>query len=228
MAMAPPLSYVVLKTRKQPGLGGKWDSPDRIHAEGLSLSCFSEDSEFEPTTDLKLLYDENQLYGMFRVQDQHVSCCEREYQADVTRDTCVAAYLQPNPDSGYLALEMNCCGTLRATYFEEPSIEKGGLSGKILPLPWKDGYQIRIYPSQFGLVERENETPMTWNLEFVIPFSIFEAYTGLLRPLRENPWYANFYKCATRCSHPHRASWAPLYNGVSFHQPECFAPLYFS
>lgn len=228
MAMAPPLSYVVLKTRKQPGIGGKWDSPDRIHAEGLSLSCFSEESTFEPVTDLKLLYDEHQLYGMFQVQDQYVVCREKEYQGDVTRDACVAAYLQPNPDGGYLALEMNCCGTLRARYFEEPSDGKGALQGKVVPLPWKDGYQIRIYTSQFGTIAEENTNSLTWTLEFVIPFSIFETYTGLHRPLRENPWRANFYKCAKECSHPHRASWVPLENGVSFHQPECFAPLYFS
>ncbi|MCK5863130.1 MAG: carbohydrate-binding family 9-like protein [Candidatus Hydrogenedentes bacterium] len=228
MAMAPPLSYIVLKTRKQPGIGGRWDSPDRIHAEDLSLSNFCDDTGFKPTTDLKLLYDDTQIYGMFRVQDQYVVCREKEYQSDVTHDACVAAYFQPNPESGYLALEMNCCGTLRASYFEEANIEKGGLSGRIVPLPWRDGYQIRIYTSQFGTVESEIVNSITWQLEFVIPFSIFETYTGLLRPIRENPWRANFYKCTTQSSHPHRSSWAPLYNGISFHQPECFSPLYFS
>ena len=228
MAIAPPLSYVILKTRKQPGLGGKWDSPDRVHAEELELSCFTEESTFRPKTDLKLLYDEHNLYGMFRVHDQYVVCRESEYQADVTRDACVAAYLQPDPDSGYLALEMNCCGALRARYFEEASLEKGSLPGKITPLPWKDGYKIRIYTSQFGLITTENEASMDWQLEFVIPFSVFEQYTGLRYPLRDHPWLANFYKCTKESSHPHRASWAPLYNGISFHQPECFAPLYFS
>ena len=228
MAIAPPLSYVVLKTRKQPGLGGRWDSPDRIHAEELSLSCFTEESTFQPKTDLKLLYDEHNLYGMFRVHDQYVVCYENEYQADVTRDASVGVYLQPGIDSGYLALEMNCSGTLRARYFEEASIEKGALPGKIVPLPWKDGYKIRIYTSQFGPITTEKEQPMLWQLEFVIPFSIFEPYIALRHPLRKSPWFANFYKCAKACSHPHRASWAPLCNGISFHQPECFAPIYFS
>lgn len=228
MAMAPPLSYVVLRTRKQPGIGGRWDSPDRIHAEELALTHFTDGSTFEPRTSLKLLYDTQNLYGMFQVEDQYVLCQEKEYQGDVTQDACVAAYLQPNPDKGYLALEMNCCGTLRARYFEEPTVEKGGLGGKMIPLPWKDGYQIRIYPSQFGAIDVEIKQPIVWSLEFVVPFSVLETYTGILPPPRENPWYANFYKCAKTCSHPHRASWAPLYNGVSFHQPECFAPLYFA
>ncbi len=228
MAIAPALSYVVLKTRKQPGLGGKWNNPDRIHAEELSLTHVADDSTFQPQTDLKLLYDDTNLYGVFRVQDQYVLCRETEYQADVTRDACVAAYLQPNPDSGYLALEMNCCGVLRARYYEEPSTAKGKLPGKIVHLPWRDGHQIRIYTSRFGAVASEIAEPMTWYLEFVVPFSVLERYAGPIQSLREQPWRANFYKCASSCSHPHRVSWAPLHDGVSFHQPDCFAPLYFS
>ncbi|HDP34620.1 MAG TPA: hypothetical protein ENN29_05865 [Candidatus Hydrogenedentes bacterium] len=228
MAVASELSYVALKTRRQPGIGGKWNSPDRTHAEELSLTYFCEDSEFRPQTDLKLLYDAQHLYGVFRVRDQYVYCAETEYQADVTRDASVAAYFQASPDGGYLAFEMNCCGTLRARYFEEPSVEKGALPGRIAQLPWKDGHQVRIYTSQFGAIESEIPEPMTWYLEFVIPFALFEKYTIVNRPLRDNPWRANFYKCASRCSHPHRASWSPLRDGVSFNQPESFAPLYFA
>ncbi len=228
MAVTSTLSYVVLKTRKQPGIGGKWKSPDRIHAEELSINYFCDDSTFKPQTDVKLLYDDKQLYGVFRVRDQYVLCRETEYQADVTRDTCVAAYFQPDPEKGYLALEMNCCGALRARYYEEPSDAIGALTGKIIHLPWRDGYKIRVYTSHFGTVESEIAEPLTWYLEFVIPFSVFETYTGIVKPLRQHPWRVNFYKCASSCSHPHRASWAPLESGVSFHQPDSFAPLYFS
>lgn len=227
MAVAPPLCYHVLKTKKQVGIGGKWESPDRVHAESLRIEHFCPDSVHTPCTELKLLYDAENLYGVFRVQDRYVLCRQSEYQADVTRDACVSAYLRPKPERGYLALDINCCGVLRAQYIEEPDKSNNTHPMKIVPLPWKHGHQIRIYTSQFGTVDPEKTDEMTWYVEFVLPFSVVESYVGPLAPF-EQPWHANFYKSCTACSHPHRASWAPLTDGVSFHQPDCFQPIHFA
>lgn len=228
MAVAPALSYRIHKTCKQPGFGGKWDSPDRLHAETLTIAHAYGEHGKVPQTKLKMLYDETQLYGVFMVQDQYVLSLETEYQSDVAQDACVAAYLQPRPEQGYLALEMNCCGVLRAHYIEEwDSADSGARPHKVVVLPWKQGHQIRIYTTQFGVVSPEVTEPMTWYVEFVIPFSVFESYVGPLNIPSGNPWRANFFKCAGRCSHPHRVSWAPLLEGISFHQPDAFAPIYF-
>ncbi len=228
MAVAPPACYRVFKTRKRVGIGGKWESPDRIHADSLSIAHFCADSASTPQSDLKMLYDDENLYGVFRVHDAYVLCRETEYQSDVTRDASVSAYFQPKPDRGYLALDINCCGTLRAHYIEEPAGDRNSTPVKIVSLPWKHGHQIRIYTSQFGTIAPEKTGPMTWYVEFVLPFSIVEHYVGPLPALSEHPWHANFYKSCSACSHPHRGSWAPLTGGVSFHQPACFQPIHFA
>lgn len=228
MAVAPTLCYRVLKTRKQPGIGGKWKSPDRLHAEILRLEHSCDSSTFRPDVELKMLYDTENLYGVFRVRDQYVLCRESEYQGDVTQDACVSAWFQPVPDGGYLTLDINCCGTLRAYYIEENNETDVRLPSRIVPLPWKKGHQIRVYASQFGLVNAEITEPMTWYVEFVLPFGVVEDYVGPLPPLSEHPWRANFYKSASACSHPHRVSWAPLPDGDGFHQTDCFGPLYFA
>jgi hypothetical protein len=86
---------------------------------------------------------------------------------------------------------------------------------------------MRIFHSLPKIVDPEIRSPLTWLVEYGIPFSLFSQYLGsAVRPSGAS-WRANLYKCADECSHPHWASWAPLGEELNFHQPDRFGLLEF-
>jgi hypothetical protein len=75
-------------------------------------------------------------------------------------------------------------------------------------------------------VSPEITGPVTWILEFFVPFALLEKYAGPLGDLAGREWSANFFKCGDETSHPHWVSWQPL-PSLNFHLPECFGVIHF-
>ena len=71
-------------------------------------------------------------------------------------------------------------------------------------------------------------TPQEWILEYNLPFGLFQAYLGELRPTAGMRWRGNFFKCGDDTSHPHWASWSPIGEALNFHQPDTFGALEFA
>jgi hypothetical protein len=218
--------YTVRKTIERPGFGGKWDSPSRRHAHELEIADFLPgQSDFRPETHLKMLYDEERLYGVFRVQDRYVRSTHTAYQSDVYEDSCVEVFLQPKPDKGYFTFEMNCCGYLLSYYIEDPAPADGRFA-RYTEIPWHQGHRVNVYGSFPHTVDPEIGEHVLWYLEFSVPWTYFEDYVGTLGDIPGSAWRANFQKCCFGCSHPHGASWAPV-RGETFHSPDDFGTLLF-
>jgi hypothetical protein len=79
-----------------------------------------------------------------------------------------------------------------------------------------------------SVVEPEIDEPTTWSLQYHIPRSFLETFSGPLGDLAGQTWRANFYKCADDTSHPHWATWSPIENELNFHLPQYYAPIRFS
>lgn len=188
--------YNILLTNSVPEMQGLWDGETWCQVQPLTIDCFRpEGSDHRPQTQCKLLYDEHNIYGIFRVEDQYVYSVHTGFQSDVWKDSCVEFFVQPPNSSGYFNFEFNCGGALLASYVTDSTRLDDGSLKECIPLTPDDDVQIRRYASLPSVVEPEIPTPLVWTLEFSIPFSVLEMYAGPLMPVKGQTWRTNFYKC---------------------------------
>jgi len=205
---------------------GLWDGAFWRQAKHLSVGCFRpEGSDHRPRTFCKLFYNEQNIFGIFRVEDQYVRCIHTRFQSDVWKDSCVEFFVQTKNGEGYFNFEFNCGGALLASYVTDPT-RVGCSLEKYIPLTPNDDQQIQRYTSLTPIVEPEITKPVVWTLEFSIPLIVLAKYAGQKGTLKEKIWHANFYKCGNETSHPHWASWTPL-SACNFHDPASFGQIEF-
>ncbi len=219
-------TYTVKWANPLPHLSAAWEDPAWKVAEAAELRHFRpEGSAHRPRTSLRLLHDAHGLRGIYQVQDQFVRSIRTHYMDEVWKDSCVEIFLQPKPDAGYFNLEMNAGGAHLCCYIEGPERAPDGFK-KFTRLPAPIGQRIEVRSSFPRVVDPEIVEPVTWQLNFFVPFDVFEYYVGALGEIRGQSWRGNFYKCGDEVSHPHWASWAPV-DAFNFHLPHCFGTLCF-
>jgi hypothetical protein len=205
---------------------GEWKGHVWREVLPLSVDCRRpEGSPHHPRTFCKLLYNDTNIYGIFRVEDQYVRAVHTRFQSEVWEDSCVEFFVQPKFGGGYFNFEFNCGGALLASYVTNPTRVNGVLQ-EFQPLTPADDRQIRRFSSLVGLVDPEIPEPVVWLLEFSIPFAVLEKYAGPIQAVAGQIWRANFYKCGNETSHPHWLSWAPL-RERNFHDPASFGSIEF-
>jgi Carbohydrate-binding family 9 len=220
------VTYVVQWIESLPDLSASWNDPAWKVAETAELKHFRpEGSAYRPRTSLRLLHDGRALRGIYQVHDQFVRSVRTLYMDEVWKDSCVEIFLQPKPDAGYFNLEMNAGGAHLCCYIEDPERVPGGFK-KFTRLPGEIGQKIKVQSSLPKVVDPEIAEPLTWQLNFLLPFDVLENYIGPLGEVRGRSWRGNFYKCGDEGSHPHWASWAPV-DVFNFHLPRCFGTLCF-
>jgi len=229
-AEAPVASpeYAIAKAAERPALKGKWDEGVWKGVEALEIGHFyrTDVSGHRPKTQAKVLYDEKGLYIHFRVEDQYVRSIETAYHGRVWEDACVEFFVAPVAGRGYFNFEINCGGTMLLSYKENPEWKGATLRGSE-SVPLELAKTVEIFHSMPETVEPEISEPVVWQVEYHIPFSVFEAYLGELGAVSGQTWRANFYKCAENNSHPHWASWSLITADLNFHLPEFFSEIHF-
>jgi hypothetical protein len=206
-----------------------WERPQWQAAETLEITHFSwEDSGHRPCTQARLLYDEQALSIIFRVEDCYVRAVAERFQDSVCTDSCVEFFVAPRPDSqAYFNFEVNCGGTM--LLHRCPSAAERAQGRATENVSDADGATIRIATTLPKIVEPELTTPTTWAVEYRVPFVLFAQYFGAQTPVPGTQWKGNFYKCGDRTSHPHWGSWAPVDTpNPSFHQPDFYQSLVFA
>ncbi len=218
--------YKILFTRQIPEMRGFWDGIVWRKAQPLSLECFRpEGSDFRPRASCKLLYNEQNIFGIFHVDDRFVRCVHTEFQSDVWKDSCVEFFVHPEKSGGYFNFEFNCGGALLSSYVKD-STRVGNSLKDYIPLDQSDQQLIQRHASLPQIVEPEITKRVVWTLEFTLPFAVLKRYTGLPRLMKGAVWRANFYKCGNETSHPHWVSWQPL-SARNFHEPKSFGQIKF-
>ena len=222
------MTYLIRRVKSAPEFTGSWDGPAWKTANVLDIAHFRpESSPHRPVTKAKILYDQNELYLLFKVDDRYVRCVHTTYQGSVCRDSCVEFFVEPKADKGYFNFELNCGGTLLLYYIEDPELAGKGFKKHVL-VDKNLADLMRRYHSMPATVSPEIKSPVEWKVEYSIPFKLFERYVGPLGEVRGQTWRANLYKCGDDTSHPHWASWSPIGERLSFHQPKFFAPIRFA
>lgn len=203
-----------------------WDKPQwrRADTAGIALFMGARPSHI-PKTRVRLLYDSDNIYVCFRVEDRFVRAIAAEYNGKVWEDGCVEFFLTPSADisSGYFNVETNCIGTI--LMHSQPVPDRD-----ITPLPVELISQIEIATSlpKGRIIDPEQAGAVTWTLEYRLPLAILKRYRLVMQPGQGVKWRANFYKCAETNSHPHWLTWSKVENSTpNFHLPQFFGTLEF-
>lgn len=214
--------------RRAPGpmtIDGNWDKPAWKNAPAVELTHYMGDKPAHfPQTQAKVLYDDQALYVIFRVEDRYVRAVARQHDNPVCLDSCVEFFFVPGMDveKGYFNLEMNCGGTMLFHFQMVPRKDS-------VPLSDADLARMKVAHTMPKNVDPEVTAPTTWVVEYRLPLEILTKYCSELhKPAPGVTWRANFYKCADNTSHPHWLTWSKVENPhPDFHLPRFFGTLRF-
>ena len=184
-----------------------------------------ERTSHRPVTEVRLLYDDMALYGLFCVQDRYVRCVREGLQVPVCRDSCVELFVQPGGRGGYFNFEFNCGGAALASYITDQRRTPDGFAD-FARLSVAECRRIELGHTLDGPIDPEIEHPLDWALACRIPFGLIESYSGVPPPRPGVVWRGNAYKCGDETSHPHWAAWSPVPE-LNFHDPQAFGDLLF-
>ncbi len=214
-------SYLVKKAVGPVDISAEWDSPAWANAVTQKLEIvFPKSSSHHPCTEVRMTYDDQNIYGLFQVKDQYVRAVQQHDQGSVCTDSCVEFFVRPGGQKKYFNFEMNCGGTL--LLFDNIDFR----AGQYKPVPQEDLDTVKRFHTLPKIVDPEIQEPTTWRLGFAIPISFFVKYAGVDPKLSGQTWYANFTKCGDKTSHPHWLSWIKL-SKCDFHLAAEFGELIF-
>ncbi|NCB07279.1 MAG: hypothetical protein EOM73_03850 [Bacteroidia bacterium] len=199
------MSYLIKRAPGAVALDAPWEGSVWDNAVPLKLEiAFERSTDHRPDTRVKMLYDDNYIYGLFQVKDQYVKAVATENQQQVCLDSCVEFFVKPAGAERYFNFEMNCGGIILLYHVKDCR------SGDYVPVPEEDLKTIRLFHTLPSLITEEITEPVTWRLGFAIPIAFFEKYSKINPKLSGQKWTANFTKCADKTSHPHWLSWQNL------------------
>lgn len=203
-----------------------WDAPLWRKLNIATIDKFhSKSTDHHPETQVRIGYDQHNIYVMFQVKDAYVRSLHTEYNSKVNEDTCVEWFLQPPNSKGYYNFEMNAGGTLHVNYIIDPTRDKNGKRKNIKPIPEDHANIILIKSTLPSIVDPEIKDSITWHLSMIIPFKFFDLYTPV-KKINSSIWRGNLYKCGDLTSHPHWGCWNPV-KELNFHQPKHFGEFRF-
>ncbi|MFI4910053.1 MAG: carbohydrate-binding family 9-like protein [Sedimentisphaeraceae bacterium JB056] len=225
MTEKQPKSYTVKKLTSEMPIDGNWDKPQWQNTEPLELTLYMGDKpEHFPVVKAKMAYDDDNVYVIFKVDDNYIKATTTENQGPVCRDSCVEFFFTPNSDTstGYMNMETNCCGKILFYYQKERGVGAVKVADSDLE-------KIEIAHSlPYESITEEIKSPKTWTLEYRIPIEVIKTYTTVEKPESGVLWKANFYKCGDKTSKPHWLTWSFVDKPKpDFHVPNCFGTLKF-
>lgn len=211
--------YEVLAAEKEMIINADWNKAIWKSTKSVKLENFmGERPDHFPAVEMKMRYDKNNIYVIFKVVDRYVRAIAKETNGNVWEDSCVEFFFTPGEDTktGYFNLETNCIGTFLMQYHNQIANDDGFVSPN-------DNKGIEIKSSLPPEYDKEHEGPLTWYLEYKMPHSFLLNYLPFESPAPGVKWRANFYKCGDKTSHPHWITWAPVdFPQPKFHLPEFF------
>jgi len=219
-------SYHICNNFKIKKLSIDWDSLYWRDVPIAEINVFHpKSSDHTPQTQVKIQYNDQGIYLLYKVRDRYVRSIYTDYNSKVNEDSCVEWFIQPSEAEGYYNFELNAGGTLHVNFIVDPERNSVGQRKDIRSIPEEHSKQIKILSSLPRIVNPEIKEEITWFLALYIPFSFFELYTPI-KEINSSIWQGNLYKCGDKTSHPHWATWSPV-KELNFHQPEHFGEFVF-
>ncbi len=219
-----PLTYEVVRAPKKVSIDGNWDKSVWKKVKPLVVGKYmGAIPAFKPGVEAKMIYDDANVYVIFRVKDKQVRSLVREYNGNVSGDACVEFFFSPDSQlpERYFNLEINAGGTPLIFYVTKPwtGFQK---------LEADDIKQIEIAHSLPSVVDPEIKEEVTWTIEYRIPLSMLQKFSNVTYPKPGVIWKANFYKTASQSTNPHWITWSHVdHPKPNFHLPHFFGTLIF-
>jgi hypothetical protein len=218
-----PLVYKVSKLKKFMKIDANWDKAQWKKVKEIPIVNFmGKLPAFQPVVTAKMMYDTENIYLIYKVQDRHVRIQNTKFNGPVSTDACVEFFFSPDSDwpLRYFNVEINAGGTGLMAYHKD---------GKRTNVKEEDFNVVEIAHTLPKKLEQEISEPVTWFLEFKMPISLLAKYGNFTQPKRGVLWKANFYKTSSRSTNPHYITWNFIQNPVpQFHLPQYFGKLMFN
>lgn len=216
--------YKVNKLTQSITIDANWNKSQWQNIEAINIKNYmGELPSFCPSVQAKMMYNNENIYIIFRVSDRYVRCITKDINGSVWDDSAVEFFFAPDTSLPlrYFNLEINCGGTPLMHYNLIPRKEFKKLSNE-------DIEKIEIAHSLPQIVDPEIKEQVTWTLEYRIPIYILRKYSNITQPKPGIIWRANFYQCADKTSNPHYLTWSIVDNNKpDFHLPQFFGILKF-
>jgi hypothetical protein len=216
--------YRVARLKQSMKIDGNWDKPQWKKVKAIDISNYMGDlPAFKPVAQAKMMYNNENLYVIFHVQDRYVRCITKDFFGPVWEDAAVEFFFAPDSSlpEQYFNLEINCGGTPLMHYNIIPRKEPRRVD-------LDDLKQVEIAHTLPQIIDPEMTEPVTWTLEYRIPLAILDKYSHVSHPGKGVKWRANFYKIAGNNSNHHYITWSFVDNPVpDFHLPKFFGTLIF-
>jgi len=216
--------YYISKLNQPLVLDGNWNKPEWQKIQAIQFqNHMGQLPGFVPQVHLKMMYNDESLFVIFKVDDQFVRCITDKINGPVYEDACVEFFFAPdkNYPNRYFNLEVNCGGTALFHYNTIARKEKVHLTDEEIN-------HVEIAHSLPKIVDPEIKEPVTWTIEYRIPIDILKKYSQIDIPEKGTRWKANFYKIAESGSNIHFITWTQVnLPKPDFHQPEFFGEIVF-
>jgi hypothetical protein len=217
-----PSEYKVSKLKKSMKIDANWDKAQWKKIKEIPIRNFmGKLPAFQPVVTAKMMYDAENVYLIYKVEDRHVRIQNTKFNSSVSTDACVEFFFSPDSDwpLRYFNVEINAGGTGLMAYHKD---------GKRTNLKEEDFSVVEIAHTLPKKLEQEISEPVTWFLEFKMPLSLLAKYGNFTQPNKGVQWKANFYKTSSRSTNPHYITWNVVQNPVpQFHLPQYFGTLVF-
>jgi len=217
-----PAVYAVKKLKGTLKIDANWDKAQWKKVKEIPITNFmGVIPAFQPVVRAKMMYDKDNLYLIYKVEDRHVRIQNTKFNSSVSTDACVEFFFSPDKDwpLRYFNVEINAGGTGLMAY---------QIDGKRINVKEEDFSVVEIAHTLPKKLDQEISEPVTWYLEFKMPLALLKNYGNYTQPQKGVQWKANFYKTSSRSTNPHYLTWAVVQSPKpQFHLPQYFGALVF-
>ena len=122
-------SYIIKKAVKPVNFAallssGVWDDANVAKIDNIR----EESSCHHPETTLRMLYNNDGIFGRFEVKDRYVRCVAEKFQDPVCLDSCVELFIEPAGNNGYINFEFSGAGVFLSSHIKDSRRTAGGFA----------------------------------------------------------------------------------------------------
>ena len=215
-------SYVIFRATQPIVIDGRLDEKDWLDARPIGSFHFPwfQDGVRE-NTDVKLLWDDQNLYIGCICEDRHIAARAIEHDGAVAKDDCIEIMVAPDPSlpTRYFNLEWNVLGG-----YVDGCRPNGAEGGRV---EW-DAHGVQIAGQTDGTINDDANEDRAWTTEVAIPLDNFRKFMPTFPPEEGAYWRANFNRHGGDVNQQF-SQWSPVDSPTpAFHAPQCFGSLWFS
>jgi hypothetical protein len=161
-----PAVYKVKKLKGSMKIDANWEKAEWKKVKEIPILNFmGQIPAFQPVVTAKMMYDAENVYLIYKVEDRHVRIQNTKFNSPVSTDACVEFFFSPDEEwpLRYFNVEINAGGTAVMAYHKD---------GKRTNVKEEDFKVVDVAHTLPKKLEQEISEPVTWFLEFKMPLSL--------------------------------------------------------